>query len=88
MDEKKLNAVFSADCALIVAISGLAAGLSKVPGFDQDLAVRTIDQYIKNPVHEDIRDREAYEQVLDTVKFLIKHPIQCEGDDEDSGNPA
>jgi hypothetical protein len=75
MDEKNMEIAVSVDYALIAAISSLAAGLSKVKGFDLSLATNTIDQYIKNPVNPDIPDRTVYEQVLETVRFQILHPI-------------
>lgn len=75
MDEKNMEIAVSVDYALIAAISSLAAGLSKVKGFDLSLATNTIDQYIKNPVNPDIPDRAVYEQVLETVRFQILHPV-------------
>lgn len=80
MDEESTNIAMSVDCALIAAISSLAAGLSKVKGFDMSLATRTIDQYIKNPVSPDIPNRTAYEHVLESIKFLIVHPLECDAD--------
>lgn len=78
MDEKNMEIAVSVDYALIAAISSLAAGLSKVKNFDMALATRTIDQYIKNPVNPDIPDRDVYQRVLETVRFQIQHPIECD----------